>query len=206
MFQSSIEYNTLPPGATIAVADDGETITLTASAREEPGEALRRRCLTQSAIEALVYGTGVLLLIGALSYGFVRQQWPFLPWWTPALFGVFVLALFALLWQSAYRKKVDAVLGPLRQSTVIAVRPQRLLVESSGPLGESSLDLTRTQIRDIKLLLALRENEESKTDAIAIFTHDGQLIRILPARDPEELRWVAKLLRRTLRIEPADAV
>lgn len=207
MSRSSLDYSSLPAGSTIALVDDGETITLTAPPRQQPGCDLRRRCLAQSALESLVYAAGVLLLVGALSYGLLRQHWAFLPWWTPVVSGLFVLALFALIWQSAYRRKIDAVLAPLRQSTVIAVRSQRLLIESTGPLGISSHDLARTQIRDIKLLLDLQDDaSESPTDSLAVFTQDGQLIRLLNARDREELRWVAKLLRRTLGIEPVDAV
>jgi hypothetical protein len=117
--------------------------------------------------------------------------------------------MFALLWRSTYYRKLDAIMGPLRQTTVIAVRTQRLAIETTGPLGNESHDLVRTQIRDIKLLLDIRNDtpgEDSVIDCIALFTQDGNLIRLLPARGRDELKWVARLLRKTMGIEPVDAV
>jgi len=205
----SLSYDTLPRHATISVSDDGETITLTAPAREDAGHQARRRLARSSALSAGVYSAGVLMLIGALSYGVIRANWAYIPGSAAPLAGIFVLALFALLWQSVYRKQLDAVVGPLQQTTIVAVRPQRLLIETYGPMGVESHDLTRTQVRDIKLLLDVRDGslgDETMTDWLTIFTHDGQMVRLLPARDREELKWVGRLLRKTLGIEPADAV
>src|SRR5688572_15559357 len=157
----SLPYNTLPPGSSITVSDDGGgTITLSAPARDQAGRGVRRRVAIDAAWTAGVYGAGLLLLLGTVSYGVVRANWNYIPWaWAAPVASVFVLALFALLWQSVYRRKLDTAIGPMSQATVLAVRPQRLLVETTGPLGNESHDLMRTQVKDIKLLLDLRAEE-----------------------------------------------
>jgi len=204
-----LSYNTLPPSATISVADDGETITLTAAAQQDAGPDIRRRAARSSAWAGGIYSAGILMLLGGLTSGLISANWNTLPWWTGPLAGVFALALFAMIWQVAYRKKLDAIQAPLRQSTIIAIRSQRLVIETAGPLGNESHDFTRMQIKDVKLLLDMHDegpDTESLTDWIAIFTQDGEMIHLLPARGRDELKWVARLIRKTMGIEPVDAI
>jgi hypothetical protein len=95
------------------------------------------------------------------------------------------------------------------QSTLLAVRPQRLRIKATGLMGDQEHDLTRTQIQDIKLIRAATPDsatEPQMTDWVGIMLRDGRTLQVLGGREIPELRWVAQTIRQQMGFEPAGAV
>ena len=178
-------------------------------AQADRSDELVREARRSARLWTGLWGSGVMLLLLCLGIPVARAFGETIPIGALAAIPVLVLIGFAVLYRVRYGQRLALLQRPHRQRTRILVRSQRLNVETSGPFGETALDLVRTQLKDIKLLLDARHPnplEAPLTHTLAIFTTDGQFVRILHGKPEEALRVIGLELRRILDIRPHAAL
>jgi hypothetical protein len=114
--------------------------------------------------------------------------------------GVLGAGVFLLVWWvlSSTRRYVLSDLR--RQSTVLHADPSRVLVESSGPLGDRSLDLA---VCDILSIEATAQNvgdapSSAAVPCLLLRMRGGQDIPLLPGHHVLEIQWVAATLAKAM--------
>jgi hypothetical protein len=200
---ASLLYATLPEGTAITAREDGENLIITVPAGDVPAEA-RRVARREAAIAAAVVSSVILMIAIGFSAPAVSRGWENLHWWWAVVFLALCAGVFALPWWVMYRRKIDAMQRVYRQATMLAVRSQRLVVETSGPGGQGSFDLTRMEIRDIKMVVS--DREEAAGRWLGVFLSGGDDVRLLEGRSETEIRWVGREIRRVMGLRPPEAV
>jgi hypothetical protein len=187
----ALTYDTQPPHSRLKRELINGVLRIVAEA-EEPGPLVRRTALLRAAIPASLICFVVLMVGLAIFGGTYQANRRYMDSSTSLIligaFVIFCAALFALVWRTQYAVRLDACAKALKQNTLLAASPGRLLVESAGPIGTSTLDLNGT-IRSLRIARC-----ETCVDCLQIMLADGTRIHVLPGRDEPELRWVAKTL------------
>jgi hypothetical protein len=162
---------------------------------EEPGPLVRRGAMLRAAVPASLICAAVLVVSFVAVGATYQANRRFIP--SPlsgVLLGaclVFGAATFALVLRAQYSSRLDAARHALQQSTIIAVSPGRILIETTGPMGTSSHDLTgRTWSFRVGCC-----SVPVSIDHLQIVSEAGSSIQVLAGRDNVELRWVARTLR-----------
>jgi hypothetical protein len=197
---ATLAYDNLPPHSTLLreYSDDGITITAQA---QEPDKHVRWRVRRRAAASA-AWVCAAAIALGLIIFG--QQTYEhrhLLPRWTSILAGVFGAALFGFIWHVRYLALLDATTLALSQNTIIAAQGDRLLIETSGPLGKQSVEYARDQIRRIRIIKNFRRSkwgEEQPLDCLRIIHQDGGQMNVLIGRDRAELRWAQRELESRL--------
>ena len=90
-----------------------------------------------------------------------------------------------------------------RQATVIAITPDRLVVETSGPFGMGGYAWAREQIVAISTgcdILRDERGRRRKLERLEIQIAGRKRVAVAPARDRAELRWVARAIGRAMSV------
>jgi len=186
-----LTYDTQPPHSRLKRELRDGVLRIIAEA-EEPGPLVRRAALLRAAVPASLI-CFVVLLVGLATFGGMyqvnrRSMSSAMSLVLITAFVVFCGALFALVWRTQYAARLDACGKALRQNTLLAASPGRLLIESAGPNGSSSLDLNGT-VRSFRLGRC-----DPYVDCLQILLSDAARINVLAGRDEVELRWVAQAI------------
>jgi hypothetical protein len=187
-----LTYDTLPAHSQLR-REFAQGVLKIIAAAEEPGPLVRRAALIRSALPAALI-CFVTLVIGLAVFGamYVSHRASMPQWMSLVLaiiFSVFCVALFTFTWRIQYSSRLHAAATALRQTTVLAAAPGRLLIETSGPLGSASYDLKgRLNFR------MHRGDSDRPIDSLQIVHSDGTVIHVLWGRDEAELDWVARAI------------
>jgi hypothetical protein len=197
-----LAYDDLPPGSDIRREYHGELVKITVPAGEPPAAA--RRAVAQAALVSGAISSWAFLLLALVVFAyFVRMNRvigaPLT--WAVAFFAIFCTAIVALVSWVRYRMKLEDVQAGRRQATVMAITPQRLVVETTGPFGSAGHELHGDQIFGVKVRSGtFREarGRGRKLDGLVIQLAGGRRVSLLPGRDATELRWVARAIGRAM--------
>ena len=201
---SLLAYDSLPPGSDIRREFDGETLRITIPAADPPPPVIK-----QAAYDALASGatsSWALLLLACVAFYLGiranRISGPALMWaW--AFFAIFCAAIVMLVSWIRYGVLLDALRMGRRQTTLIAVTPERLMIETTGPFATAGYDLPRDVILRLRLRVSVLRDDRSRpwrVRLLSISLRDGRAILLLPARDARELHWIIAMLKQTLRL------
>jgi len=144
-----LTYDTLPPLSTLRreVTDAGKVITISLPAGEVTAPA-RSRAMRATAVSSAIMCAALLLLAAAMIGPVVLDPNRRALWLDRRMIavlllcaGVFVLALFLLVWQVRSSQMLDKLRRAREQTTVLSVRGGEVLLETSGPLGQLSSTL-----------------------------------------------------------------
>jgi hypothetical protein len=197
----TLTYDTLPPHSRLRREFTDGVLKITAAA-EEPGPLVRREAARSAALPAALLCCGALVLVIALfGAGYLARRQFMPPLVSVVLFIAFVVlsaALYSLSWRMEFGLRIDAAEKALQQITILAASADRLIIESSGPLGATSLDLT--QIRVIRIA---RTDRRPRISAIQIVSGQGAPVLVLHGRDDGELNWVARALIEAVGLSPS---
>jgi hypothetical protein len=192
-----LTYDTLPPHSRLH-RDFADGILQISAAAEEPGPLVRRAALIRSALPAAMISV-VVLVVGFAVFGSMylanRRLMP--GWLSLALGLIFIVlcaALFTLVWRIQYSSHLERIEKALRQSTIIAASPGRLLIETDGPFGAASHEL-RSDLRSLGVIPCA---VDPHLDCLQIGLVNGTRIELLAGRDRVELDWVARQLISTV--------
>lgn len=199
-----LPYDDLPPGSDIRREYRGELVKITVPAGEPPAPA--KRAVAQAAIVSGAISSWALLLLALLVFAyFVRMNRiggePLT--WAVAFFAVFCTAIVALVAWVRFGMKLEDLQAGRRQATVIAVTPQRLMIETSGPFGSAGHDIDQASLMRVSIDRALLRDQDGRgrrLEHLQLQLAGGKRVRILPGRDRTELRWVAHALGRTMAV------
>jgi hypothetical protein len=195
-----LTYDTFPPHSNLRREVSNGSIKITAAA-EEPGAHARRLEWQRAALAGALLSGGLLsafVLAVASTYLAHRRYmgfWLFVV--LVAAFVVFCAALFLLMWRAAYAARLEKLERAMKQTTILVATPGRLLVETAGPFGQASYDLS-TRLGGPYRVIDFRLGSIGWHNCLVIVLASGQLVRILPGRDSAELDWVARTLRGTI--------
>ena len=199
-----LPYDSLPPGSDIRREFVGDTLRITIPAADPPPAVMK-----QVAYDALASGatsSWALLLLACVAFYLGiranRISGPVLLWaW--AFFAIFCAAIVMLVSWIRYGILLDALRIARRQTTLIAVTPQRLMIETSGPFATASYDLPRDLIHRLRMRVTILRDDRARpwrVRTLAISLRDGRVIHLLPGRDGRELDSVLAVLQQTLRL------
>jgi hypothetical protein len=207
MSTPTLAYDDLPPGSDMRrePSPDGQTIRIVVPAGEPP-PAMVRAIRFRALAAAAPMSVAPLIIALALFYSALHNNrisgvplaWAWLAFWT------FCGSLFVLIIWIHYGLLLDALRAARQQQTAIAITPQRLLVETSGPFGDASHDFTPDAIDSLVVvprgLARDARMRGRRVSYLVIATGDSRGPAILPGRDVIELRWVAGAISRTMNV------
>ena len=195
----ALTYDTLPPHSTLRREIVGGVLKITAAA-EEPSDVARRDARLRAALPAaMLSGALLVAFLAAIGSTFMSNRRNIGSGLMIVLFvafAVFCAALFLLVWRAQYAARVEALERAFQQTTILAASPGRLLIETSGPLGQESQEL-RTS-RDVKSngeLVGMRLSRGGYIVCIDVLVSDRtDCLPVLCGRSEAELRWVLRNL------------
>jgi len=187
----TLAYDDLPPGSDLRrqYGEDGSVIIT--SPAGEPSEAACREALQRTGILAAIFA-GAPLTGGAIAFATgngPRVATAGLNVLAAILFAVFSAGVFLLVWRVAYTDQVRWLTQARRNVSLLHASRRRLLVETTGPSGDESLDLPAHAISSLRI---------EQAGYLRVRTLDGRTYRLLPGHHQGELRWVTATLRQTL--------
>jgi hypothetical protein len=190
-----LSYDDLPPGSDIRRSHDPDgTLRITIPAGELTPPVLRRvwhEALVHSAITcaAILFGTALVFLWALRIHG--TTGWSLIFAWLG--FGVGCGAFVLLLASARYAFDRGALEIARRQNSVIAISADRLVVESTGPLGTFSDDVEWERIRSARPNGGLWTDAAGRIHAlryVLVELTDGPSLRLAPGRDSRELVYI----------------
>jgi hypothetical protein len=199
-----LSYDDLPPGSDIRREYDGELLKITIPAGEPP--AFARRALAQAAMASGAVSSWAFLLLALLVFAyFVRMNRIAGPplTWAVAFFAVFCTAIVLLVAWVRYGLMLEDLQAGRRQATVMAITPDRLVIETSGPFGIAGYAWGREQMVSVAAgrdVLRDDQGRARRLERLQVQIVGGKRIMLLPGRDSVELRWVARAIGRAMRI------
>src|SRR5206468_9699642 len=123
-----------------------------------------------------LYATGTLVLLLLLAAPLLIDRWRMISAWVGVLFAIFSAATFFFIWHLRYRARLIALERALRQMTVIAIRPDRILIEMAGPLGKASYDVPRSRVRSVRVA-RMDDDRASWMKCLELVMSDGGSVR-----------------------------
>ena len=197
-----LAYDDLPPGSDIRREYHGELVKITIPAGEPPASA--KRAVAQAALISGAISSWAFLLLAFVVFAyFVRMNRiigaPLN--WAIAFFAIFCTALVGLVSWVRFGMKLEDLQAGRRQATVMAITPQRLVVETTGPFGVAGHEFASKQLVAVSIGPdAMRDTDGRgrKLDRLLLQLAGGKRIALLPGRDRTELRWVARAMARSM--------
>ena len=190
----ALSYDTLPANSTLRREVENGVLKITAAA-EEPGPAARRGAQILAAIPAAFLSLAVLVaFLMALAPTYVANRRN-IGWALSIIlviaFVVFCAALFLFVWKAQFAARMEALERALRQTTILAASPGKLLIETAGPFGQASYEFAAPLFRVAK---------SRDMSCLEIDDPSGDPLQVLRGRSAAELVWVMRGLRAA--IEP----
>jgi hypothetical protein len=201
-----LAYDDLPPGSDIRreYADDGGLVKITVPAGPVPAAA--RRAVAQAALVSGAVSSWAALLLALIVFAyFVRMNrvsgTPLT--WAIAFFAVFCTAIVGLIAWVRFGIKLEDLQAGRRQTSVIAVTRDRLLLETTGPFGIAGYDIPRDRLLSVAItrdVLRDADGRGRRLDHLQIQLAGGHHVWSLPGRDRGELTWVARAIGRMMNV------
>src|SRR4051812_2986500 len=170
-------YAPLPPHSVLLREPSaGGGVVITAAAGRVDARA-RLAAQRASAVAAAICSALPLLLGAAVLGPMAWRHRIYFPSWPTVLAGVVSAAIFALMWHVLYGRGMDVMGRARRQSTVLAIDPGRIVVETTGPLGDLGLDVPGDEIRGVRverLRGILRDSPPPRAGAVVIELRDAR--------------------------------
>jgi hypothetical protein len=192
---SVLTYDNLPRRSALLreVLPDGIIIT---SAAREPDQHARASARNGAVIAAAAISGAALLICATIFGAQAYAHRNTLPRGTGLIAGVFCIALFAFVWQLKSVARIHALGRALAQNTVLAARAGRVLVESIGPLGETSLDVPCSMIGEIRVIKRIRLDrcDGQAFSCLEIELANSQRVQTLLGHDLSDLIFVKRAL------------
>jgi hypothetical protein len=191
-----LAYDELPDGSDIQREYINGGVQIKIPGGDLP-PAVRERLINQTKILAALVSLPILaaaLLLGCFLFD-LRRLDSSLGIVACILFGVIAWALVQLIWRLQFRAWSECIERFRRQSTVIFADSNRLLIESAGPLGESSYEIAIGDIQRIGIGLDDRWRHPWMALGLRFRFVNGPPIFILPGRDTSELKSITRSLR-----------
>ena len=197
-----LAYDDLPPGSDIRREYHGELVKITVPAGEPP-PAAKRAVVHAALVSGAVSSWAFLLLAFVVFAYFVRiNRIVGVPLtWAIAFFAVFCTAIVALVAWVRYGMKLEDLQAGRRQATVMAITPQRLVVETTGPFAVAGHEISAEQLVGVSIgpgALRDADGRSRRLDRLLLQLAGGRGVALLPGRDPTELRWVARAMARSM--------
>jgi hypothetical protein len=177
-------------------------------------ECLDRPADSQVAVENCADGVTLTVPPAGIWYG-SKGLFPFAILWlglTTAIGAIFITSMYKVgrydFWPLA-GIALFAVIGVLmlagavqmgRRRAVLAVVGDRLLVLQSGPLGSKPRDWSQNQLADIRTGPSGMKSGDIPVIELQVVLRDGKHVDLLSGHDEEELRWLATVLKRALKV------
>ena len=197
-----LAYDDLPPGSDIRREYRGDSLRVTVPAGEPPSSA--KRALAQRAMASGAVSSWAFLLLAFVVFAyFVRMNrisGPALTW-AVAFFAVFCTAIVLLVAWVRYGLMLEDLQAGRRQATVMAITPDRLIAETSGPFGVAGYAWERDHLVAVSVGRAALRDHDGRTrrlERLQVQTAGGTRVSLLPGRDRAELVWVARAIGRTI--------
>lgn len=202
-----LSYDDLPAGSDIHreyAPDRSVRITVPASDIPPP---VRRAAAHRALVVGAALAVPVLLVaLVIFAYAVRTNRVTGVPLaWAVAFFGVFCVAMAALIAWVQYGVLVETAQAARRQTTLIHASPARVLVETAGPFGTVGYDLPRDRLLWIGVGRGSLTSGRGVTYRVRYITlrmAGERPIHLLPGRDEIELRWVASTLSRATGVPP----
>lgn len=192
-----LTYDNLPAGSTLRREVSGEVLTIGAAA-QEPDAQMKRQARLRSALPAAMLSGAVLIAcIAAFGSTYLQHRRHIGAAMGAVLFIAFVVfcaALFLFIWRAQFSSRIDVLERALKQTTILAASPGRLLIESTGPLGQVSHDLPT----DALVIRVARSAAHPSLSCLEIIARDHAPLQLLSGREESELRWITRALIRAL--------
>ena len=100
------------------------------------------------------------------------------------------MAIVGLVSWVRFGIKLEDLQAGRRQATVMAITPQRLVIETSGPFGVEGYEMPAEQVVDVSVGRALvrdRDGRGRRLDRMQILLAGGRRIALLPGRELAEV-------------------
>jgi hypothetical protein len=194
----TLAYDGLPLDSDIRHEHSPGLVRITIPAGEPSATALKQ-AKQGALIDATWISLGFMMLGSVLLLVFIRGNRidgieSIIAW---VSFGVLCAACVLLIASAFYISRRTDLIASRQQMSVIAATPERLLIETTGPLGTMSEDLPAETIRLIHLKQGSwkdRKRREYTMRYLRVYCTDGTMIDILPGRDRSELLSIARAI------------
>ena len=193
----ALAYDELPDGSDLSREYDSPGgVTIRAPAGDLP-TALRRDA-ARSGILVAGAACGVCLLLGGtlLLQALRRGIDPALRAPAAVALGAFCTGVFLLVWWVRYAARTELLSDARRQLTVIHADVERIVVETTGPGGDNSLELPVDRVVALQVTNApiTAAGGRARLPCLQLRLDDRPPVCLLAGHHEAELRWVAATL------------
>jgi hypothetical protein len=193
-----LSYDELPEGSQLRRQFDGRGgVTITAPAGELPPSVRRSVARAGLVPASLAFGLCVVV-VGALLLFAARANRLDPNLRTAAVVTLAVLGggVFLFVWLTHYSMLAYALLDARRQSTVLHADARRLLVETTSPAGDKSIEIPTDSIESIRVSPAALDPSRPSVPVpcLKVGLRDGTSHLLQGGHHPAELEWVAAAL------------
>ena len=110
--------------------------------------------------------------------------------------GVFCSGVFLLVWWVKYSARTHLLADARRRATVLHADATRILIETTGPGGERSIDLPVDRVISLQVINApiAEAGGWEQIPLLQLRLHGRSLVQLLDGHHEAELRWVAATL------------
>ena len=193
----ALAYDELPEGSDLRRDYDGAGgVTIRAPAGDLP-PSVRREAARGGVVAAGVVCGVCLLLGGALLLQALRRGIdPALRAPAAVALGVFCSGVFLLVWWVKYSARTHLLSDARRRTTVLHADANRIMILSTGPGGERSMDLPVERVIALQVInAAIAETGGwEQIPLLQLRLHGRSFVQLLDGHHEAELRWVAATL------------
>lgn len=202
-----LAYDDLPPGSDVRREYDVDGVVRIVIPASDVPPAVRRAAAHRAVLWGAAIATPVLLAsLGVFAYFVRANRIHGVPLaWAVAFFGIFCLAMAALIAWVRYGVLVETAQAARRQMTVLEAAPWGMRIETTGPFGVGSHDVPRARITGLNYghgRVSDAFGRERRMTRLVVELSGRRNHVLLPGRDMTELRWTASTLARALHLAP----
>jgi hypothetical protein len=204
---TTLAYDDLPPGSDIRRVTEPDRVQISVPAGEPPRAVVREAAL-QGFVRGSLFSVPALAIALVVFYqGIHYNDLRGVPLkWAWGFFTIFCAAIVMLIAWICYGVIIDSIRHARQQATVLAATPARLVIETSGPFGTASYDYARDRIDRFDISAGTLKDDRGRPRRVQwleLRLADGKRVRLLPGRDPGELKWVRGMIVQIMNLQAA---